>query len=197
MPILHLLAGPNGAGKSTLYRSLIAPRYPGMAFVNAGKFVAEHLSHVARAARRSADARAWADMERARLLELGESFVTETVFSHPSKLELMVAARSHGFDIVLYIVCVDEPGVLLQRVRKRVAQGGHDVPAHKVVTRYSRTIVLLEEALALADLCLLFDGADAQADGPRLVASIAAARLHLHTLLRPRWVEKVLGFAEA
>jgi hypothetical protein len=29
-----------------------------------------------------------------------------------------------------------------------------------------------------------------------LVASVAAGRMNLHTALRPRWADKMLGFAE-
>lgn len=141
-------------------------------------------------------ARAWADARRQELLAQGLSFVTETVFSHPSKLELLSQARAQGFDTALYVVCVDEPRRLLARVRQRVLEGGHDVPPHKIITRYPRTLALLQEAVAFVDLSLLFDGGDVAHGGPTLVASIAAGRMHLHTALRPRWVEKVLGFAE-
>lgn len=196
MPTLHLLAGPNGAGKFALYRSLVAPRYPALPFVSARHFEEQHLAQVAKPAGRAALARAWADSERAALLKRRGSFVTETAFSHPSRLELMARARDRGYEIALYVVCVDEPGVLLERVKQRVQEGGHAVPARKVLARYPRALALLQEALALADLSLLFDAADAEAGGPRLIASIAAARMYLHTPLRPRWVEKLLGFAE-
>ena len=57
-------------------------------------------------------------------------------------------------------------------------------------------MALLQDALALAELSFLFDGSDVEQGGPVLVASIAGGRMNLHTALRPRWVEKVLGFAE-
>lgn len=171
MSVLHLLAGPNGAGKSVLFRSLVAPRYPALPFaVN--------------------------DAERSSRLEQDESFVTATAFSHPSKVELLTRARARGFEIVLYIVCVDSPSVLLKRIGQRVERGGHDVPAHTVVARYARMLGLLDAAVALADLSLFIDGGDVRDGGPRLIASVAAQRLYLHEPLRPRWVEKVLGFAE-
>ena len=171
MPILHLIAGPNGAGKSTLFRTLISPRYPGLPFVNT-------------------------DAARGALLAQGKDFATKTAFSHPSKLGLLAQARAQGFGTVLYVVCVDEPRLLLGRVRQRVLEAGQDVPPHKIIARYPRTLALLHEAVAFAELSLLFDGSDTEHGGPALVASIATGRMHLHTALRPRWVEKVLGFAE-
>ncbi|NPC55124.1 hypothetical protein [Caenimonas soli] len=171
MPVLHLIAGPDGAGKSTLYRSLIAPRYPGLPLVTA-------------------------DAARSALVAQGKDFATKTVFAHPSKLELLAQARAKGFATVLYVVCVEEPRLLLGRVRQRAMDGGEDVAPHKIITRYSRTLALLREGVAFADLSLLFDGGDVQNGGPALLASIAAGRMHLHTALRPRWAEKLLGFAE-
>ena len=196
MPVLHLIAGPNGAGKTTLYRTLVAPRYPGLAFVNADDYEIEQLQGENNPRRRSELARAWADATRTALLTQGTAFVTETVFSHPSKLELLAQARARGFATALYVVCVDEPRLLLGRVRQRVHEGGHAVPPHKIITRYPRTLALLQEAVAVAELSLLFDGSDMEHGGPALMVSIAAGRMHLHTALRPRWVEKVLGFAE-
>ena len=172
MPVLHLIAGPDGAGKSTLYRTLIAPRYPGLPFVDAD------------------------DGDCTALLAQGQDFATRTVFSHPAKLELLAQARAQGFATVLYVVCVDEPRLLLGRVRQRVLEGGSDVAPHQIITRYPRTLALLQEAVAFAELSLLFDGGDVEHGGPTLVASISAGRMHLHTALRPRWAEKVLGFAE-
>jgi predicted ABC-type ATPase len=171
MPVLHLIAGPDGAGKSTLHRTLVALRYPGLPLADT-------------------------DAARAALLARGKDFATKTVFSHPSKLELLAQARARGFATVLYVVCVDEPRLLLVRVRQRALEGGDDVPPHKIITRYARTLALLQEAAAFADLSLLFDASDAERGGPALVASLAAGRMHLHTAFRPRWAEKVLGFAE-
>jgi predicted ABC-type ATPase len=58
------------------------------------------------------------------------------------------------------------------------------------------TLHLLAGPNGSGKLSLLFDGADVAAGGPKLIASIAAGRMYLHTPLRPRWVEKLLGFAE-
>jgi hypothetical protein len=57
-------------------------------------------------------------------------------------------------------------------------------------------LALLQDARAAVDVAFLFDGSDIEIGGPVLIASIAGGRMNLHTALRPRWVEKVLGFAE-
>ncbi|CAN5876179.1 zeta toxin family protein [soil metagenome] len=193
MPVLHLIAGPNGAGKSTLYRYLIQPRYPQLDFINADFYEREHLKHLRDALRRSEAARAWADAERAAHLASGRSFVSETVFSHPSKLELLQAARAHGFEVALYIVCLDEPRRLLARVRERVQEGGHSVPANKILARYPRTLQNLAQAVGEVELALLFDATDTDVGGPHLVASVVAGQVQLHGVWLPAWARRVLG----
>ena len=90
-PVFYLLAGPNGAGKSTLYQALkqAGQIQPGAEFVNADLYEAKHLQDIADPVQRSAAARDWADTRRAQLLVQGKSFVSETVFSHASKLQLI------------------------------------------------------------------------------------------------------------
>jgi len=193
MPVLHLIAGPNGAGKSTLYRYLIQPRYPQLAFINADLYEREQLGHVRHAVRRSEAARAWADAQREAHLRAGQSFVSETVFSHPSKLQLIADARALGFEVALYIVCLDEPRRLLDRVQQRVHEGGHSVPANKILARYPRTLDNLQQAVREVQLAMLFDATDTDAGGPHLVASVVAGQLQPHGPWLPAWAHKVLS----
>jgi predicted ABC-type ATPase len=196
MPVMHLIAGPHGAGKSTLYQYLLAPRHPNLPFIDAQTHAAEHLRHILDPATRERAARAWVDDERQALLQRGLSFVTESAFSHPSHVALVAQARTLGFEVVLYALALDEPRRLLQRVSQRVREGGHAVTSHKVLDRYPRCLDNLRQAVFIADLAFLMDAGDAGEGGPRLVASVIERKMHLHTVLRPRWVEKVLGFAE-
>ena len=193
MAILHLIAGPNGAGKSTLYEYLIAPRYPALEFVNADLHERDQLAHIGSAHKRSEAARGWADARRASLLRRRVSFVTETVFSHPSKLELIQTAQARGFSVVLYVVCLDEPRVLLQRVRRRVDEGGHHVPPNKILQRYPRTLAHLAQAVKLANMSMLFDAQDVSEGGPRLLAVCSGSDVELHASPLPRWAAGMLG----
>lgn len=197
MPVMHLLAGPHGSGKTTFYEYLIAPRHPALPFISASAYAAQALSHVESERERCDEARLWADIEREQLLKAGRSFVTETAFAHASRLALITHARSMGYEVVFYGMAVDEPRTLLQRVTQRVREGGPSVPTHKVLDRYARCLENFRRAVRLADLVLLLDACDAAEGGPRLIASVVGGRIHLHSVHRPRWVEKALGFAEA
>ena len=198
-PVFYLLAGPNGAGKSTLYRAALATGLipPEAEFVNADLHEAAHLQDITHPGKRSQMAREWADQRRAACLAAGDAFVSETVFSHPSKLELLAAAQAAGFAVVLLVVCVDEPRQLLARVQQRAQEGGHSVPPERILARYPRTLANLAKALQRADLALLYDTSGPRnrvVQPPRLVARCRAGRVLWKSPQRcPTWAEHLLG----
>jgi predicted ABC-type ATPase len=194
---LHLLAGPNGAGKSTLYRALVREGIlgPPLEFVNADLHERAHLQHIANPQDRSEAARAWADARRTALLAARTPFASETVFSHPSKLALIDKAQRHGFTVALYIVALDDPARLLDRVAQRVREGGHPVPPERILARYPRTMAHLAQAVQLADVAYLYDAAEVTQGGPRLVAVRTALATTALVDSMPAWAQRLLGAA--
>jgi predicted ABC-type ATPase len=132
---LDLIVGPNGAGKTTLYERVIAPGRPGLPFVNADRIAADRFGDAAE--QRSYEAARIADGAREALLAARLDFCTETVFSHPSKLDFVVAAVDAGYDVVLHVVMIPLQ-LSAPRVAARVEAGGHAVPAAKLAARYER-----------------------------------------------------------
>ncbi|WP_416402163.1 AAA family ATPase [Alicycliphilus denitrificans] len=191
----HLLAGPNGAGKSTLYRALVREGIlgPPLEFVNADLHERDHLQHLADPLQRSQAARVWADGRRAALLAARQPFASETVFSHPSKLELIASAQRQGYTVALHVVALDDPQRLLGRVAQRVREGGHPVPPERILARYPRTMALLAQAVRLADVAYLYDAVDTGAGGPRLVAVRSGAGTIEPAGSLPAWALAMLG----
>lgn len=194
-PVFHLFAGPNGAGKSTLYQALVASEAVGseLEFVNADLHEQDQLQHIADPRRRSEVARDWADGRRAELLEARVAFVSETVFSHESKLSLVDHAQSMGFQVVLFVVSVDDPKRLLARVRQRVREGGHHVPAGRILQRYPRTMANLKKAVRIADLAFIYDAVDVEQGAHALVALCEKDRTTLLVDKLPSWVVSLLA----
>ncbi len=197
MPIFYLLAGPNGAGKSTLYKSLT---HDGMIdaavpFVNADLFEAAYLQHLHDPEARSLAARNWADTRRAELLAAKQSFASETVFSHISKLALIDDARRAGFFVMLFVVGLDDPKHLLLRVRQRVSEGGHTVPDERILARYPRTMAHLKLAIPKAHAALVYDSYDSKHPAHELVAASQDGRIVMQQPNLPPWAKTVLGLA--
>lgn len=144
MPVLHLVAGPNGAGKSTFVSRVLQP-VTHLPFVNAD-IIAARL----------------ADVERQHLIGSRRSFIAETVFSHPSKNDLVAQAAVHGYIVHLYVILLPVD-VTVRRVAERVRRGGHDVPEQKVRGRYDRQWRLIAKARDRVDRAEFFDNNTASA----------------------------------
>lgn len=157
-PVLHLIAGPNGAGKSTLASRVLLP-ITHLPFVNADEIAATRWpgteSEHARAASDAAAA------ERSVLIDRRSSFISETVFSHRSKLDLIREALDAGYLVTLHVVLLAED-TTVERVRYRVDHGGHTVPETKIRERYRRLWALIAEARELATETFFYDNSTAK-----------------------------------
>ena len=194
-PVFYLLAGPNGAGKSTLYKALVQRgTIPSMAeFVNADLYESAHLQHIDDPQARSEAARVWSDGRRTSLLTAGHTFVSETVFSHESKLALIEDAQRQGFSVMLLVVCLDDTKSLLKRVANRVREGGHNVPAERILARYPRTLANLVIAVRRADAAILYDSQAVEAGTYKAVAICKADVTQALVSPLPKWARVVLG----
>ncbi|MGP3699711.1 zeta toxin family protein [Rhodobacter sp. NSM] len=183
-PSLVLLAGPNGAGKSTLYRTRVAPSFASP-FINADIIQRDELRDPSPEA--SYEAARIAGVRRTEMLEAGRSFAAETVFSHPSKLDLIEAALGRGYLVIVMHVGVDGPDLSVGRVRARTGEGGHDVPEDKIRARYERSQPLIRQAVLAADRGMVFDNSRLN-QPPRQMLVFAAGRLVKADPILPRWI---------
>jgi len=152
-PQVWIIAGPNGAGKSTLVAQHLAGRMP---IINP--------DDIAAALPRRADgtldellAGREALRERERMLGSGRTFAIETTMSGNSSIRFMREAAGRGYALILVYVGIASAVLSLQRVRDRVAAGGHDVPIEAVMRRYPDTMAKLATALGLVDRAYIVD----------------------------------------
>ena len=127
-------------------------------FINADEIAA--LRWTGQEAEHAYEASAAATAARDDALSHRRSFITETVFSHPSKIELIKQGISAGYLVTLHAILVPED-VTVMRVEYRVAQGGHTVPETKVRERYRRLWDLVAEARDLAIRSTFYDNSRA------------------------------------
>ncbi|WP_166904808.1 zeta toxin family protein [Mycobacterium sp. DL440] len=187
MKRLDLVVGCNGAGKSTFVELTLAPLLPGSPFVNADEIAKRRWPEDP--APHSYEAALVAAETRAKLIELGESFIAETVFSHPSKLELIDDAQAAGYTVILHCVLIPEE-LAVQRVRHRVQAGGHHVPETKIRERYQRLWDLVAIAAPRVDSALFYDNSTVK--GPQIVAQMAGGFV-IGSSIWPRWTPATLS----
>ena len=183
MPLLHLLAGPNGSGKTTFYEQLLGP-VTGLPFINADVIARELWPGSDRD--RSYEAAKVAERRRDELIEQRRSFIAETVFSHPSKVELIRQAQSSGFLVVVHVILVPL-ALSMRRVEARVLHGGHDVPVEKQRERFPRLWPLIADALLLADEGFVYDNGSAK-EPYRVIAHFENGKL-IGDADWPAWAE--------
>ena len=119
-PFVVVIAGPNGSGKSSLTRHLLAQGFDFADYINPDDIAAELEGSYEERVRR---AQAMADERRAEAIAARRSFSFETVFSHPSKLDVLDQARRAGYEVLLFFVAVDDPTINVERVKTRVHLG--------------------------------------------------------------------------
>lgn len=189
MPLLHLLAGPNGAGKSSYVRDVLMP-VMGLPFINADEIAAEKWPNAQ--AEHAYEAARIAETQRREFLSQRRSFISETVFSHPSKVQLVADAADEGFVVHLHVIMVPIE-LTVQRVQERVRRGGHAVPEQKIRQRYERLWHNVSQAITIADIAEVFDNSSARSPF-RHVARYEHGRL-VGSPTWPKWTPDALCHA--
>lgn len=183
-PVIVALAGPNGAGKTTFYHAHLQPA--GLRFVNADELARELDLDPYSAAK-------VADTVRRELVKQRESFVFETVFSDPmgDKLAFLRETTQAGYTVVLCFIGISGPDISEERVAMRVSQGGHDVPAAKLMARFPRTMANLRAALRELPHVRIYDNDDLRTPFREIAVFQSGQRPRLEPPL-PKWLEPLL-----
>ncbi|WP_161959285.1 zeta toxin family protein [Rhizobium tumorigenes] len=63
-------------------------------------------------------------------------FVFETTLSSEHSIKVIERAKEAGFLVNMIFVCLDTATRNVERVRFRVADGGHDIPEEVIIGRY-------------------------------------------------------------
>ena len=154
-PTIYVIAGCNGAGKTTFAKEFLPKEVKCLRFLNADE-IARGLSPFKPSA---------AAIRAARLLltqvdeclRRRETFALESTLSGKTYIRLFRRARELGYEIELHYLWLSSPAQAIARVRQRVQQGGHHVPAADS-RRFKRSLVhLLDDYLPLATRWAVWD----------------------------------------
>jgi predicted ABC-type ATPase len=134
MPSLYIIAGCNGAGKTTASFTVFPELLNIREFVNADE-IARGLSPFQP---EKVSIQAGKIMLR-RIDELimeGKDFAFETTLSTRSFVILCEEARKSNYDIYMIFLWLPSSDHAIDRVRKRVSKGGHNIPTDVITRRY-------------------------------------------------------------
>ncbi len=156
---LYIIAGCNGAGKTTASFTILPEIIACKEFVNADE-IAKGLSpfqpeKVAFEAGRIMLGRFH------ELLKENESFAFETTLSTKNYKGKIEEARQKGYAVTLLFFWLQNIELAKERVRIRVAEGGHNIEPEVIERRYIRGIKnLFDIYLSIVDGVLIFDNSE-------------------------------------
>lgn len=163
---IYIIAGPNGSGKTTFAKLFLpdyvncpnfvnadliaqglAPFEPRTAAIKAGKLVLQQIHEYARR---------------------GLDFAFETTLSGKSYVNLFKELKTKGYALHLFFLWVPSPELSIARIKDRVAEGGHHVPAEDVRRRFVRGLSnFFKMYESILDSWMLFDNSETK---PILIA---------------------------
>lgn len=165
-PKLYIIAGCNGAGKTTASYSVLPDLLDCREFVNADE-IAKGLSPfnpegVAIEAGKLM-------LERIDiLLEQNKTFAIETTLATRSYARLINRAHEKGYLVVLIFFWLSSPEMAIERVAKRVSEGGHNIPTPTIIRRYWLGLQnFFNIFVPIVDSWMIFD----KVNHPRLIAN--------------------------
>ena len=149
-PTIYLIAGPNGVGKTTFAREFLPKEVKCVRFMNADE-VARGLSPFApEAAAIRAGRVVLAEIRSA--IRARDSFGWESTLAGRGHARLLRRARDLGYEVELHYLAVPRVSICVDRVARRVTEGGHHVPTSDIRRRFERSLAnLIDVYLEFAD----------------------------------------------
>ena len=133
-PKLYIIAGCNGAGKTTASYSVLpellgcrefvnadeiarglSPFNPESVAIEAGKMMLQRIKH---------------------LMAERKTFAIETTLATKSYANTIKKAKELGYNVILLFFWLPSPEMAVERVAKRVSEGGHNIPDDVIYRRY-------------------------------------------------------------
>ena len=150
----YLFAGVNGVGKTTLFNAMNGNVKKSFR-INSDEIVREigkwnsEIDQV-KAAKIAIGL-------RNKCMEKGNSFNEETTLTGKTILKLIDKVREKNYKLHLFYVGVGSPDISKERIKKRVADGGHHIPDEVVDKRYKESLKNFEKILKKFDNVVVYD----------------------------------------
>lgn len=195
---IYVLAGTNGAGKSSVGGEAL--REAGVDFFNPDE--AARRIQAARPGLTQTEVNGAAWHHGRRLLEKAIAdhldFAFETTLGGETMTRLLEDAADAGLEVRVWYAALESPELHIERVRRRVAKGGHDIPETDIRRRYDQSRLNLIRLLPRLTELRVYDNSK---DGDPDAGREPAPRLLLHWRSRriaaPRNFTDTPGWAKA
>ena len=130
-----IIAGPNGAGKTTFATEFLLNEADCPTFVNAD-LLAAGLNPLQPELEAFRAGRMMLEMLED-YVQRGISFAFETTLSGRGYARMIPRWQAQGYHVQLYFLRLPSPEIAVARVRKRVIEGGHNIPEDTIRRRFN------------------------------------------------------------
>lgn len=153
MPVLIIIAGPNGAGKSTHSKDLISDfGIESFDFDKEFYSIWSQFSFDPSIEQGAFDRAQNLYLERRiKALQQNQNFAFESNYHTREIITVINLFRLNGYKIELIFICLEDVTTAIERVRERVAKGGHSVEEETIRERFINGLALLDESFHLFD----------------------------------------------
>lgn len=158
-PVLWIVAGPNGSGKSSFYNRTDIEGWGGSVWIINPDLLTERIIESEGLLPDPANLAAVQRIEQwlNDSIEVYQTIGVETVLSSPKYRPLVERAQERGFEVRIIYIVLRSAELQIERVRIRVAEGGHDVPEDKIRSRRERSFREFAWFFSKADACYIYD----------------------------------------
>ena len=133
----YILAGPNGAGKTTFANEFLPIEAECLNFINAD-LIAQGLSPF-QPVKMAVEAGRLMIQHINDCVKKNESFAFETTLSGKGYIKKITEWKKQQFEIIIYFFKLPSAEFAIERVKLRVAKGGHNVPDQDIRRRFERS----------------------------------------------------------
>ena len=160
---LYIIAGCNGAGKTTASFTILPEILDCKEFVNADE-IAKGLSPF-QPEKVSFESGRIMLKRINELLETNVNFAFETTLATKSYKSKIREAKKKNYSVTLLFFWLQSVDLAIERVKIRVAEGGHNIENEVIRRRYKNGIKnLFEIYLPIADEVMIFDNSEGKHD---------------------------------
>lgn len=157
----YIIAGPNGAGKTTFANEFLPIEAECLNFINAD-LIAQGLSPF-QPRKMAVEAGRLMIQHINNCVNKKESFAFETTLAGKGYMKKIREWKTKQYEIIIYYLKIPSVEFAIERVKLRVAQGGHNIPEKDIMRRFERSWINFQQVYKpLADSWIVFDTSGTQ-----------------------------------
>lgn len=186
MPRLFVIGGCNGAGKTTASYTILPRLLDCSEFINSDEF-AKSLSPFD-PDKASIMAGRYMHMKMQILMKKKKDFGIESTLATRSLIKIIKECQEYGYTVTVLYLWISSPELAIERVKKRVTEGGHDVLDDTVRRRFNAGLInFFNDYMTIADEWILADNSDPPY---KTIASGSKKGITVHDLQKYREIKE-------